>query len=595
MAQSFWQKFQEFINSKRGAIITLALVFVAGVLFTVLIIDADVYGPIHFNDEVRYWEMALDIYNGEFRFDENIDYPPFYSISLLPAFYFFAPLSRYAAIKWLNAIYLTSAIFPSYLLLRKFTNRRTSLAAVFVLLVNPITVVMPRCLLSENIFYPLFMWAVLLAFTNVLPQDRKSRFIEHTIFGILLALLILTRFIALSVVPALLLIWWLKPMEGTNPPLFISRKKIWHLIAIAAPMALILGVWILMGTGEGVPLMQLIGFSIGSDSNPAQLGKRRLLMWAVFYACYTLLIAAPFMPVLLPALSQFKLKNWQKDEHRWWIALALIIIFFLVPCIRHSWRIGYNYPDPVKLQGRYVMYFGPLFLVTAFGYLQKLEKAKFSLWAKVAFVVFACGLIGFGYAVLFEGFIYLDGGQLGAAVNAPYGSMMRTMKLSYLLFALLNVVAGIILLGKDTAFRLAYTALFLTCFYTYGSIRVYQRVLMARQLLNSQVHNLTELMEILPLDYEDMSQLPIRIEVPSSSTSRYIRSWHQALDFNGYLEHTIEMDESLDVEPSIIFQAEFESYTFNLLELDQNTYLQSEAPKYSFAGKYYEFMEIMPE
>ena len=588
-----------FFKTEKGALAALVLLFVLGVVFTVWVIDANVYGPIHFNDEVEYWDITKSMYSGTFTFAESYHYPPFYSMSLLPAFYLFGPLSRYAAIKWLNAIYLTSAIFPAYLLLRKFTSRGISLLAVFVLLVNPITVVIPRCLLSENVFYPLLMWAVLLAFTDIFPQDKRSRIIENLIFGALLALLILTRFIALVVVPALLLIWWLKPRSGAKlSSLLITKEKMAALLVVLIPMLLILGAWIWFGMGDGVPFMQLIGFSIADDPNPAQLGKRRLLMWAVFYGCYTLLMAAPFMPVLLPALTQFKLKEWQKDENRWWIALLLILLSFLVPCIRHSWRAAYNYPDPVKLQGRYVLYFGPLFLLTAFASLKRLGKVEFKHWHKLGLAVLACGLIGFGYAVLFDGFIYLDNSQLGAAVNAPYGNMMRTMQQSYLLLSLLNVVAGVILLGRDTAFRLAYITLFLIGFYTYGSARVYQRILMSRQLLNSQVYNLSELMQTLPLENDegiDFSQLPIDIKVPDSSTARYIRSWHRALELNGYLAHTIEVDESLDDEASLIFQASFETYTYKLRELNADAYQKSQAPKYSFAGKYYQYELIQSE
>lgn len=149
-----WEQSQEFLETRRGALAALLLIFVLGVLGTVYLVDANVYGPMHFNDEVRYWEIALNLYKGSFSFAENTDYPPFYSISLLPAFYFFSPFARYAAARWLNAIYVTSAIIPAYLILRKFLNRRVSLLAVIVLLCSPIQVVIPRVLISENTFLP---------------------------------------------------------------------------------------------------------------------------------------------------------------------------------------------------------------------------------------------------------------------------------------------------------------------------------------------------------------------------------------------------------------------------------------------------------
>ncbi|MDK2979824.1 MAG: hypothetical protein PWQ55_171 [Chloroflexota bacterium] len=155
--RTFLGKLRDFLNTKKGAVIALLSLYVAGVLFTFFVIDANVYGPMHFNDEVRYWDIARAIYEGNFSFLTDSDYPPFYSISLLPASYLFSPFARYAAARWLNAFYLTSVIFPAYLLLRKFLDRPTSLLATFVLLCGPIQLVMARTLISENVFYPVFM------------------------------------------------------------------------------------------------------------------------------------------------------------------------------------------------------------------------------------------------------------------------------------------------------------------------------------------------------------------------------------------------------------------------------------------------------
>lgn len=585
------QKILSFCQSKTGTVVILVMLFITAVLFIGLVSVADVYGPIHFNDEVDYWNMALDLYEGTYSPVIQYGYPPFYSISILPAFYFFPPLTRYAAVKWLHAIYIASTIFPAYLLLRKFTSRGISLVGVLVLMVSPVTLVIPRCVISENTFYPLLMWTVLLAFTNITPEKSKARTLENILFGIILTLLMLTRYIALALVPGLLLIWWLKPFEDTKTLLMISSRKILHLAVVLLPIGLIMGYWIAYGISDGVAFKELIGLSIASQFNPAQLGRRRLLMWAVFYFSYTLLIAGPYLSVLLPALFHFRRKEWQKDENRWWIALAIIVICFLIPCIRHSWRAAYNYPDPIKLQGRYIMYFGPLFLVSAFGYIHKFVE-KIKLPKKILLLVLSAGLIVFGYAILYEGIIYLDGGQLGPAVNAPYGSIIHTMKFSYLIAVLISVVVITCLLGRKTKYALITLTVFLIGLYVYGSVRVYQRVLTSRQLLNAQIHNLIPLMEPLSADVQSGSQTPILLEVPSSSTARYARSWQQTLNFKGYTTNIVELNESLDVMTDLIFQATIDGQTYQLIELDEETYTLSGFSEFTHSGKYYQYVPV---
>ncbi len=584
-----WEQSQKFLESRRGALIALLAIFVLGVLGTVYLVDANVYGPMHFNDEVRYWEIALNLSKGTFSFAENTDYPPFYSVSLLPAFYFFSPFARYAAALWLNAIYVTSAIIPAYLILRKFLNRRASLLAVIVLLCSPIQVVIPRVLISENTFYPLFMWAFLLAFTNLAPVERKIHYLEDAAFGILLALLYATRFIALALIPALLLIWWLKPYGDEKPPLFLSWKKLLHLAVVLAPMLALVGMWFAQGLADGASLKMMMGFSIADHPNPAQLGRRRLVMRMIFYLSYSVLIAAPYLGLMLASLAQFKLKKWREDANRWWIALGIIIFFFLLACVRHSWRAAYNYPDPVKLQGRYIMYFGPLFLISAFIYFKAQALPKRTALFKGAIILLAGALVIFSYAVLFEQFIFLKA-ELGASVNSPYGSLMRTLKSGYVALTLAGAAVSTLLIGRKRSLQIGIFSFLLIAFYLFGDARIYQRILTSRQLLNSHIHNLLEVIEPYIPEAEDRAA--ITLEIPSASESRVIRAWQQSLNFAGYTGNALIPSSEVDADPDLVFQAEYAGRQFRLHQLTAEEYRQSDAYKFSHSGYYYAFEEI---
>jgi hypothetical protein len=582
------ERVQEFLNTRRGAAIALVCLYIVGVLFTGLVVDANVFGPMHFNDEVRYWEIALDLYNGNFSFANNYDYPPFYSISLLPAFYLFSPFTRYAAAKWLNALYLTSAIFPAYLLLRKFLDKKISLIAVAVLLCGPIQLVIARTLISENVFYPIFMWAVLLAFSNVFPVHHKTHIFENITLGVLLALLYATRFIGLVLIPAFLLIWWIKPFEGEKLPFLFSWKKFGHLLMVLVPMLLILAAWQLAGVRDGVSLKTMLGFSVASHPDPAQLGKRRLLMWAIFYLSYTILIAAPYLGLLLASLSRFKLKDWQADENRWWISLALIVFFFLLACVRHSWRAAYNYPDPVKIQGRYIMYFGPLFLITAFSFFGKKLEFKNKLATSLVLVILAAGMTLFAYAVLNEGFLYHLAQPLAPSVNSPYGSLVLTMKALYPALALAIMAASLLLLGRNKTLQAGLFALLVLAFNIYGSVLIHQRQLTPRQLLNTQIHNLMENFDSCTV--EDPRMAKVTLEIPEDTTSRVIRSWHQALNFNGYTQNELIPSEEISADKHMLFRAYYGDCVIDILHVDEQEFDDVDGVKFSHSGYYYQIL-----
>ena len=585
--QKFSGKVQKFLNTKRGAAIALVCIYVLGVLFTVFVVDSNVYGPMHFNDEVRYWDIARAFYEGNFSFAVDADYPPFYSISLLPAFYLFSPFTRYAAARWLNALYLTSAIFPAFLLLRKFLDRKTSLLAVFVLLCGPIQVVIARTLISENIFYPIFMWLVLLAFTNLFPVNHKAHILENVLFGVLLALLYATRFIGLVLIPAFLLVWWLKPFAEEKLPLLFSWKKFAHLLMVLAPMLLILAVWQAAGVHEGVALKTMLGFSVADHPDPAQLGKRRLLMWTIFYLSYTILIAAPYLGLMLASLSGFKLKDWQSDENRWWISLTIIVFFFLLACVRHSWRAAYNYPDPGKIQGRYIMYFGPLFLITAFSFFGKKFKTRKSLLFNLLLTALSAALTIFAYAVLREGFIYLDY-PLAPSVNSPYGSLVLSMKIGYPILALAIMVVSVLLLRKKKALQAGLFALFLLGFNIYGSLLVYQRQLTPRQLLNTQIYNLMETFDNCVV--EDPGTAKVTLEIPADTTARIVRSWHQALNFNGYTNNELIPSEDILADENMLFRAHYGDCVMDVVHLDEKEFDALEGIKFSQSGYFYQIL-----
>jgi hypothetical protein len=260
--------------------------------------------------------------------------------------------------------------------------------------------------------------------------------------------------------------------------------------------------------------------------------------------------------------------------------------------VRHSWRAAYNYPDPVKLQGRYIMYFGPLFLISAFIYFKERALPKRSALYQGAIILLSCALVVFSYAVLFEQFIFLKA-ELGASVNSPYGSLMRTLKSVYVALTLAAAAVSILLVGRKRSLHIGIFSLLLIVFYLFGDVRIYQRILTSRQLLNSHIHNLLEVIE--PYIPEAEERAAITLEIPSDSESRVIRSWQQSLNFAGYSENVLIPSGEVDADPNLVFRVEYAGHRFNLYQLTAGEYRQTEAYKFSHSGYYYAFEELPAE
>ena len=579
-----------FLETKRGATIALFIIYICGVLFTGLVINASAYGPIHFNDEVQYWSIASSIYDGSFTVADYHHYPPVYSISLLPAFLFFSKYVTYSAAKFLNALYITSVVFPVYLIFRQFLNRRSSLVSAALLLLYPVHLVMPRSLISENVFYPLFMWALLFAFTNVLPDSKRNRLIENIIFGLLLALLMLTRYIALVIAPALLFVWWLKPCEKEKTAFMISKEKVFHLLVILIPVIVVMGIWLAAGVSGGVPVKDLLGFFLTASPDPAQLGKRRLLMWAIFYCSYTVLMAAPYLPILFASITEFDFKKWREGLNRWWIALIVILFVFLVACIRHSWRAWYNYPDPKKVQGRYILYFGPLFLITAILSIKELVRTKKKTILLILILLLSIALFIFSYLVLFEGFIYLDQ-ALGISVSSPYGYLLLGLKENYIVFIFAVSFALAFLIHRRSKLLYKAVVIFMAVLFIWGGYKIYDGNLIPRQKPNLQITRVMNEIKKSDRVWADFRSYPIEIYANSDVSDAWLKRWLYTLTFSGYTDCEVNRDDEGTMEPSVYLQVRFDQNILNLLLVEKEEYEQCDCAKFASEENFY----IIPE
>lgn len=155
-------------------------------------------------DEIIYSELAKSFAEtGRFLIRDEpagLAYGFVYPLLLSPAYALFEAVpDAYDAMKVINALVMSSAAVPAYALARRVLSpSQALLAAVLTVAVPPM--LYTGTLMTENAFYPVFLWSAL---ALVLVLERPTLLRSLAFFGVA-ALAFFTRVQALVLVPALL-------------------------------------------------------------------------------------------------------------------------------------------------------------------------------------------------------------------------------------------------------------------------------------------------------------------------------------------------------------------------------------------------------
>ena len=293
-------------------------------------------------------------------------------------------------------------VFPTYFISRSFLDKKKSLVIVIIACLNPFHLVFPRRILSENLYYLVFMWAMYLVWKK--PFNKKAGLLWDIFTGIVLGLLYLTRYISLAVIPMFLIAWWLKPFDKDDSLFKPESTKLVRFLLIILCIVLVFGPWIIRALQEGVPIKSVLGFVITANTNPEQLTITNLLKWLLLYLSYIVIMAAPFLPLLLYSISAIDFEKWRTEYSRWILQTAIITAGFLVAAVRHSWRATYNAESPKILMGRYVLFMAVPFLIQFFFALDlyKHEKSSRNIKRDIYLLVISIGLVLLAYFILIK-------------------------------------------------------------------------------------------------------------------------------------------------------------------------------------------------
>lgn len=484
------------------------------------------YGPVN-GDEMEYFSLAYYLSQGNiFQAVDAIHYPPLYPAFLSMTIPF--GLYTFDLIKILNVLLSSSIVFPIYLIARRFLDERESLLVVLAACLLPFHLVFPRRIQSENLYFPLFYWAIYLILAE--PADPRSRTVWNGLSGLCLGLLYLTRYITLATLPAFLLGWSLKTFRREKGTSAWQRQ----FMILAASGLLIYTPWVVSGTAHGHTVKDMLGlFITASVENPQQLSFSNLMLWVLIYAAYLVLMAAPVLPFLLLLVRDFFSGKLDPQRSRWFILAAALTAVYSAAVVRHSWRANYNADLPVKIMGRYLIFLAPLFLISAALAFRTPSKEKPQpAWRTVlSMLVIPSGLISAAYCLIIQKSLLPISSNALNRLGAVDGYLVSLLDWRFFVILLPLYLGSLITYRRnDTRMLLRVVSLGLAIFYL-AALPAYREELQNQQqytLIGKQTAE-----EIAQLDH-NLAETDIRFLLPNSLLSVEKQQIYMSVQVRGY-------------------------------------------------------------
>jgi len=219
-------KFFNKIYKIKKEIKYLLIIFLSLIIIK-LIISLFFHNPFVYGDEFIYAVVAGKIFNGNFFILGNVVFSPVqiptgYCYCLSPAYFFQNNMDMvYHIFLLINSIITSLIIFPVFFIMKKFVDKKLSIAASIIVGTLPIIMVHNFILFSENLFILLFLFSCYFVIKTFDYNKFNIRFIILSFFtGSLVGFLIMTRALGVAILGGLIVLVFFK---------LIKNKKISNL------------------------------------------------------------------------------------------------------------------------------------------------------------------------------------------------------------------------------------------------------------------------------------------------------------------------------------------------------------------------------
>jgi hypothetical protein len=293
-------------------------------------------------DELVYSELGKSLADtGRFllRGEHTAAYGLVYPALLSPAWALFERVPQaYAAAKAINAIVVSLAAVPAYLLARRVCSRPYAFAAAVLAMSVP-TLLFAGMLMTENAFYPAFLLAAL-AMVAWLERPDLTRTL---LLGAAFVLAYLTRAEALAILPAV----------ATAPFLVSGRRALrefrWFFAAGAAAVLLV----VVVQVGRGASVFGVFGaYEVAGHAGYTAGG---VFHWWLYHWEELILSlgVVPFVALVVLALTM----RGRPRPERAFLAAAVTLSFWLVLEVA-----AFASEQSLRVEERNMFYVAPLFL-----------------------------------------------------------------------------------------------------------------------------------------------------------------------------------------------------------------------------------------
>jgi hypothetical protein len=430
---------------------TLIIFFLLLVFIKIFItMKAYPYGPRVFGDELLYRVQAHDIFNLEAY--SIAHYPPLYPLLLSPSF--FSQDNWHEWMLFINIIISSALIIPLWMISRLFLSVSLSFIVVAMSSLWQFHVFYPSLIMSENLHVPLSLLSIYLFLEAGETGETGKNLMANAFFGVSMALAYLTRFIYLVAIPVLLILWWLKPRLGkdSREERIFSKFRILSFGSILAGFSLTYMPWMIYAHYSGFEIIKATGFKYAIKAVPKIFSAQgSLTLWITVYVSYTILVLAPY---LLPlSIYSFMLVSRRIKENRS-MAFFLLTVFilsgaFLLTAIQHSWRMGYNYPTPLYLIGRYLMHLTPLYFIVSVIALDRLRTPEYRWNVKnvVVCLGFSLAVLILSRGVLYDQLVWeLPPWFADILFNSPDSKIYKSQVFTWFVALTMIIMAGVYIL-----------------------------------------------------------------------------------------------------------------------------------------------------
>ena len=317
-------------------------------------------------DELIYSELAKSFaHQGQFlvRDVASTGYGFVYPVLIAPAFRLFSSVPQaYTAAKAIDSVLMSLAAVPAYLLARRVVRPSLALVAAALTVAVP-SLVYTGTLMTENVFYPLFLTCALVL---VLVLERPT---PRRVVGLLALSLVafLTRAQAVALVPAIL-----------TAPLFLPRSR-WREFRLLYGLILGAGALVLVyEVARGRSPLDALGAYRSATSSAYSIGT--VFRWFVYHVGELDLYVGvvPFAALLYLAFT--------RERRTPFVAAALPLAFWLVLEVA-----AFASTQSQRIEERNMFFVAPLFFIALCIWIERgLPRPR----AAAACTVVAAALVG---------------------------------------------------------------------------------------------------------------------------------------------------------------------------------------------------------